>query len=69
MCARIEAEGDAAPLPARRRSPITCYCSAKEEQGDDVAFVCCGNDPAITEARASVRIPVVGMTEASMHLA
>ena len=40
-----------------------------EREGYDVAFVRCGNDPAIAEARESVRIPVVGMTEASMHLA
>lgn len=40
-----------------------------EEQGYDVAFIRCGNDPALAEARESVRIPVVGMTESSMHLA
>jgi len=40
-----------------------------DRAGYDVAFVRCGNDPGITEARESVRIPVVGMTEASMHLA
>ena len=31
----------------------------------DVAFVRCGNDPGLREARESVRIPVVGMTEAA----
>jgi allantoin racemase len=40
-----------------------------EHEGYDVAFVRCGNDPAILEARESVRIPVVAMTEAAMHLA
>ncbi|MFD4407756.1 aspartate/glutamate racemase family protein [Nocardia sp. NPDC058499] len=40
-----------------------------EQGGADVAFVRCGNDPAIREARESVSVPVVGMTEATMHLA
>lgn len=40
-----------------------------EEEGYDVAFVRCGNDPAIREGREAVRIPVVGMTEAAMHYA
>lgn len=40
-----------------------------EEEGYDVAFVRCGNDPAIMEGREAVRIPVVGMTEAAMHYA
>jgi allantoin racemase len=40
-----------------------------DRAGYDVAFVRCGNDPGIVEARESVRIPVVGMTEAAMHLA
>lgn len=40
-----------------------------EREGYDVAFVRCGNDPGIQEARESVRIPVVGMTESAMHLA
>ena len=42
---------------------------AGEQQGYDVAFVRCGNDPAIREARESVKIPVVAMTESAMHLA
>lgn len=40
-----------------------------EREDYDVAFVRCGNDPGIQEARECVRIPVVGITEASMHLA
>ena len=40
-----------------------------EREGFDVAFVRCGNDPGLREARESVRIPVVGMTESAMHLA
>lgn len=40
-----------------------------ESMGYDVAFVRCGNDPAIREAREAVRMPVVAMTESSMHLA
>lgn len=40
-----------------------------ETEGYDVAFVRCGNDPGIREARESVRIPVVAMTESAMHLA
>ena len=40
-----------------------------ESEGYDVAFVRCGNDPAIREGREAVRIPVVGMTEAAMHYA
>ncbi len=40
-----------------------------EEQGYDVAFIRCGNDPAVREARETVAMPVVGITEAAMHLA
>lgn len=40
-----------------------------EAAGFDVAFIRCGNDPAIREARESVRFPVVAMTESAMHLA
>lgn len=40
-----------------------------EREGYDVAFVRCGNDPGLREARESVRMPVVGMTESAMHLA
>lgn len=40
-----------------------------EEAGCDVAFVRCGNDPAIREAREMVRMPVVAMTEAAMQIA
>lgn len=40
-----------------------------EEEDFDVAFVRCGNDPAIQECREAVQIPVVGMTEAAMHYA
>lgn len=40
------------------------------EQNDcDVAFIRCGNDPGVREARESVSVPVVGMSEAAMHLA
>ncbi len=42
---------------------------AGEAAGCDAAFIRCGNDPALREARESVGIPVVGMTEAAMHLA
>lgn len=40
-----------------------------EQEGYDVAFIRCGNDPAILEARECVRMPVIATTEASMHLA
>lgn len=40
-----------------------------ERAGCDAAFVRCGNDPAVRESREAVSIPVVGMTEAAMHLA
>lgn len=40
-----------------------------EAAGYDVAFIRCGNDPAVREAREAVSIPVVGMSEAAMHLA
>jgi len=40
-----------------------------EQDGYDVAFVRCGNDPGIREAREMVRYPVVGMTEAAMAYA
>ncbi|MEZ4354787.1 MAG: aspartate/glutamate racemase family protein [Myxococcota bacterium] len=40
-----------------------------ETKGYDVAFVRCGNDPGIREARESVSMPVVAMTESAMHLA
>lgn len=40
-----------------------------EQEGYDVAMVSCGNDPAIPEAREAVGIPVVGITEAAMHIA
>lgn len=40
-----------------------------EARGSDVAFIRCGNDPALREAREAVRIPVVGMSEAAMHFA
>lgn len=40
-----------------------------EERGFDVAFVRCGNDPAVYQAREAVNFPVVGMTESAMHLA
>jgi allantoin racemase len=40
-----------------------------EEEGADVAFVRCGNDPGILAARESVAIPVVGMSEAALHTA
>jgi allantoin racemase len=40
-----------------------------EKAGYDVAFIRCGNDPAVRESREAVSIPVVGMTEAAMHFA
>jgi hypothetical protein len=40
-----------------------------EREGYDVAFIRCGNDPAVAEARECVRMPVVATTESSMHLA
>jgi allantoin racemase len=40
-----------------------------EEDGCDVAMVRCGNDAGVQAAREMVRIPVVAMSEASMHLA
>lgn len=40
-----------------------------EADGADVAFIRCGNDPAIRESREAVEIPVIGITEAAMHLA
>lgn len=40
-----------------------------EKAGCDVAFIRCGNDPAVRESREAVSIPVVGMSEAAMHFA
>ena len=40
-----------------------------EKAGYDVAFIRCGNDPAVRESREAVSIPVVGMSEAAMHFA
>ena len=42
---------------------------AAEEQGYDAVVICCGNDPALKEARQAVEIPVVVPGEASMLLA
>lgn len=40
-----------------------------EKEGYDVAVIGCGNDAGIYQAREAVSIPVVGITEAAMHLA
>jgi Asp/Glu/hydantoin racemase len=40
-----------------------------EAEGFDAAVISCGNDPALREAREMVDYPVVGITEAGMHLA
>lgn len=40
-----------------------------EAEGFDAAVITCGNDPAPREAREMVDYPVVGITEAGMHLA
>lgn len=40
-----------------------------EKQGYDVAVVSSGDDAGVVCAREVVKIPVVGMTEAAMHLA
>ncbi|MBU2647344.1 aspartate/glutamate racemase family protein [bacterium] len=40
-----------------------------EKQGYDAAIIGCANDPGLQQARQAVDIPVIGVTEASMHLA
>jgi allantoin racemase len=40
-----------------------------ERQGAEAILISCMNDPGLTAARESVRIPVVGPAQASMHLA
>lgn len=40
-----------------------------ESEDYDAVFVRCGNDPAVREAREAIARPVVGMTEAAMHMA
>lgn len=40
-----------------------------EKQGYDAVIIGCANDPAILEARQAVDIPVIALTETSMHLA
>lgn len=42
---------------------------AAAREGCDAAMVACFLDPAITEAREMVDIPVIGLSEASFHLA
>jgi len=40
-----------------------------ESEDYDAVFVRCGNDPAVREAREAIARPVVGMTEAALHMA
>lgn len=40
-----------------------------EPEDYDAVFVRCGNDPSVNEAREAIRRPVIGMSEAAMHLA
>lgn len=40
-----------------------------EKQGYDAAIIGCANDPGLQQARQAVDIPVIGVTEAAMHLA
>jgi len=59
-CASMEAYNNVGMLEAMR---------AAEPEGFDVAFITCGNDPALQAARDLLSIPVVGSTESAMLIA
>jgi Asp/Glu/hydantoin racemase len=56
-------------LSFRNKAAIVDTIMGAEQDGFDAVTVGCFEDPAIREARSIVRIPVVGMGEATMHLA
>ena len=59
-CASMEAYNNVGMLEGLRRA---------DAEGFDVAFITCGNDPAVEAARDLLRTPVVSSTESAMLLA
>lgn len=59
-CASMEAYNNVGMLEGLRRA---------DAEGFDVAFITCGNDPAIEAARDLLQVPVVSSTESAMLMA